>query len=205
MDYLPVEVVGHILSHLGAARDVIVASATCRKWREACQKHLHTLSFNSHDWPLYPDLSTSRLEILITQTLFQTTHLQGLSILMDDVDEFSASTVVAWLMYTRESLQWLFYNVRTNPNINILDICGQQKLEMLVLAHNSVSGVEPNYQRSETNINVVYWAQSTISEAGRKAMFTPGTHVTAASFSSFIQPSVYGSNLSTFSRRGILA
>ncbi|PHT69123.1 hypothetical protein T459_28610 [Capsicum annuum] len=84
-------------------------------WREACQKHLHTLSFNSHDWPLYRDLSTSRLEILITQT----TRLQGLSILMDDVDGFSASIVVAWLMYTRESLQWLFYNVRTTPDINM--------------------------------------------------------------------------------------
>ncbi|KAF3627068.1 F-box/LRR-repeat protein [Capsicum annuum] len=65
-------------------------------WREACQKHLHTLSFNSHDWPLYRDLSTSRLEILITQT----TRLQGLSILMDDVDGFSASIVVAWLICT---------------------------------------------------------------------------------------------------------
>ncbi|PHT35002.1 F-box/LRR-repeat protein [Capsicum baccatum] len=58
------------------ARDVIVTSATCRMWREACEKHLHTLSFNSHDWPLYRDLSTSRLEILITQT----TRLQALDL-----------------------------------------------------------------------------------------------------------------------------
>lgn len=147
MEFLPVEVIGNILSHLGAARDVVIASGTCRKWREACRKHLHSLSFNSDDWSVFRDLTTSRLEILITQTIFQTTGLQGLSILMDDVDEFSASTVIAWLMYTRESLRWLFYNVRTTPNVNILDICGRQKLEMLVLAHNSITGVEPNYQR----------------------------------------------------------
>ncbi|XP_031100157.1 F-box/LRR-repeat protein At1g67190-like [Ipomoea triloba] len=146
MDYLPVEVIGNILSHLGAARDVVVASATCRKWREAYCKHLRTLSFNSDDWSVYRDLTTSRLEILITQTLFQTTGLQGLSILMDDVDEFSAATVIAWLMYTRETLKWLFYNVRTSPNVNILEICGRQKLEMLVLAHNSITVFEPNYQ-----------------------------------------------------------
>lgn len=141
------EVIGNILSRLGAARDVVIASATCRKWREAFCKHLHSLSFNSNDWPVYRDLLTSRLEILITQTIFQTTGLQGLTILMDDVDEFSASTVIAWLMYTRESLRRLNYNVRTSPNLNILDICGRHKLEMLVLAHNTITGVEPNYQR----------------------------------------------------------
>ncbi|KAK2640725.1 hypothetical protein Ddye_022488 [Dipteronia dyeriana] len=147
MEHLPVEVIGNILSRLGGARDVIIASATCCKWRDAYRRHLHTLSFNSNDWPLYRDLTTSRLEILITQTIFQTSGLQGLSIMMDDVDEFSASTVIAWLMYTRETLRRLFYNVRTTPNVNILDICGRQKLETLVLAHNSITGVEPNFQR----------------------------------------------------------
>ncbi|KAK4856663.1 hypothetical protein QYF36_019853 [Acer negundo] len=147
MENLPVEVIGNILSRLGGARDVVIASATCCKWRDAYRRHLHTLSFNSNDWPPYRDLTTSRLEILITQTIFQTSGLQGLSIMMDDVDEFSASTVIAWLMYTRETLRRLFYNVRTTPNVNILDICGRQKLETLVLAHNSITGVEPNFQR----------------------------------------------------------
>ncbi|GMG98446.1 hypothetical protein Nepgr_000286 [Nepenthes gracilis] len=147
MELLPVEVVGNILSRLGAARDVVIASATCRKWREAFRKHLHLLSFDSNDWPVYRDITTSRLEILITQAIFQTTGLQGLAILMDDVDEFSASTVIAWLMYTRGSLRKLYYNVRTTPNLNILDICGRQKLELLVLAHNTIIGVDPNYQR----------------------------------------------------------
>ncbi|XP_030957294.1 F-box/LRR-repeat protein At1g67190 [Quercus lobata] len=147
MEDLPVEVVGNILSRLGAAREVVVASATCRKWREAYRKHLHTLSFNSTDWAVYRDLTPIRLEILITRTIFQTTGLQGLSILMDDVDVFSASAVIAWLMYTRETLRRLIYNVRTSPNVNILEICGRQRLESLLLAHNSITGVEPNFQR----------------------------------------------------------
>jgi hypothetical protein len=66
---------------------------------------------------------------------------------MDDVDEFSAAPVIAWLMYTRETLRRLYYNVRTTPNVNILEKCGRQKLEVLVLAHNTITGVEPSYQR----------------------------------------------------------
>ncbi|XP_010907587.1 F-box/LRR-repeat protein At1g67190 [Elaeis guineensis] len=145
MENLPVEVIGNILSHLGTARDVVVASATCRKWREACRKHLHTLSFNSDDWPR--DLPTRQLEILITQTIFQTMGLQCLSIHMDNAHEFSAAPVIAWLMYTRETLRSLSYNVRTTPNVNILEKCGRQKLEILDLDHNTITGVEPSYQR----------------------------------------------------------
>ncbi|XP_008807780.2 F-box/LRR-repeat protein At1g67190-like [Phoenix dactylifera] len=145
MEDLPVEVIGNILSHLGTARNVVVASATCRKWREACRKHLHTLSFNSDDWP--HDFTTRQLEILITQTIFQTVGLQCLSVHMDSVHEFSAAPVIAWLMYTRETLRSLSYNVRTTPNVNILEICGRQKLEMLDLDQNAITGVEPSYQR----------------------------------------------------------
>ncbi|KAL8509406.1 hypothetical protein ACS0TY_016567 [Phlomoides rotata] len=147
MEYLPVEVVGNILSRLGAARNVVIASATCKKWQDAWTNHLHTLKFNSNDWPLYHEFSTSRLEILITQTIFQTKGLQCLSIIMDDVDEFSAAPVIAWLMYTRETLRQLHYNVRTTPNINILEKCGRQKLEVLTLSHNTIMGVEPSYQK----------------------------------------------------------
>ncbi|KAJ6803315.1 F-box/LRR-repeat protein [Iris pallida] len=147
MENLPVEVIGNVLSHLGAARDVVVASATCRKWREACRKHLHALSFSSDDWPVYRDLTTRRLEIIITQTIFQTQGLQRLSIRMDNVHEFSAAPVIAWIMYTRETLRALSYNVRTMPNVNILEKCGRQKLEVLDLDHNSITGIEPSYQR----------------------------------------------------------
>ncbi|KAG1331682.1 F-box/LRR-repeat protein [Cocos nucifera] len=145
MENLPVEVIGNILSHLGTARDVVVASATCRKWREACRKHLHTLSFNSDDWPR--DLTTRQLEIIITQTIFQTMGLQCLSIHMDNAHEFSAAPVIAWLMYTRETLRSLSYNVRATPNVNILEKCGRQKLEILDLDHSTITGVEPSYQR----------------------------------------------------------
>ncbi|KAL6521111.1 hypothetical protein OROGR_017680 [Orobanche gracilis] len=147
MEFLPVEVVGNILSRLGAARDVVIASATCRKWQEAWRNHLHTLTFNSNDWTSYHEFSTSILEIIITQTIFQTRGLQCLSIIMDDVDEFSAAPVIAWLMYTRETLRQLHYNVRTKPCINILDKCGRQKLEVLALSHNTITGVEPCYQK----------------------------------------------------------
>ncbi|XP_042511005.1 F-box/LRR-repeat protein At1g67190-like isoform X1 [Macadamia integrifolia] len=147
MESLPVEVIGNILSRLGAARDVVIASATCRKWREACRNHLDTLSFDSDDWPVYHDLTTVRLEILITQTIFQTRGLQCLSISMDEVDEFSAAPVIAWLMYTRETLRQLLYNVRTTPNVNILEKCGRQRLEVLDLSNNSITGVDPSYQR----------------------------------------------------------
>lgn len=147
MDNLPVEVIGNILSQLGAARDVVVASATCRKWREAWRTHLHALSFDSNDWPVYHDILPCRLEIVITQTIFQTRGLQCLSILMDDVDEFSAAPVIAWLLYTRDSLRELCYNVRTTPNVNILEKCGRHKLEVLSLVHNSIIGVEPSYQK----------------------------------------------------------
>ncbi|XP_028782367.1 F-box/LRR-repeat protein At1g67190 [Neltuma alba] len=147
MEHLPVEVIGNILSHVGSARDVVIASATCKKWREAWRNHLHTLSFISNDWPIYHELTPCRLEILITQTIFQTRALQCLTIFMDDVDEFSAAPVIAWLMYTRDSLRRLLYNVKTTPNFNIIEKCGRQKLEVLALAHNSITGIEPSYQK----------------------------------------------------------
>ncbi|KAH9619406.1 hypothetical protein KSS87_002183 [Heliosperma pusillum] len=147
MKNLPSEVIGNILSRVGVARDVVLASATCRKWRDAFRNHLHSLTFNFNDSPVYRDLLTSQIEILITLTIFQTNGLQGLSIIMDDGDEFSASTVAAWLVYTRDSLKSLYYNLRTNPSINILDICGRRKLEKLVIVHHTITGVEPNYQR----------------------------------------------------------
>lgn len=147
MEHLPVEVIGNILSHLQSARDVVIASATCKKWREAWRYHLHSLTFNSNDWPFSHDLSTRTLEVIITQTILQTTGLQNLSILMDDVEAFSASSVIAWLMYTRDTICRLHYNVDTSPSINIIDKCGRQKLETLALANNSISGVEPGYHK----------------------------------------------------------
>ncbi|KAL2487151.1 F-box/LRR-repeat protein [Abeliophyllum distichum] len=116
MEYLPVEVVGHILSRLQAARDVVIASATCQKWREARRKHLCALNFDCNDWDRYRHLPIRELEILITRTIFQTSGLQSLSLYMDgNVNNFSAALVIAWLMYTRETLRELHYALRTDP------------------------------------------------------------------------------------------
>ncbi|KAK7396682.1 hypothetical protein VNO78_17839 [Psophocarpus tetragonolobus] len=145
MEHLPVEVIGNILSLLGCARDVVIASATCKKWREAWHSHLHNLSFHFGDWPFYHDFTSTTLEILLTQTIFQTKGLQCLTILMDDEHEFSAAPVIAWLMYTRDSLRQLRYNVRTTPSFNIIEKCSRQRLEVLTLARNSITAIDPNY------------------------------------------------------------
>lgn len=147
MESLPVEVIGNILSHLGAARDVVVASTTCRKWRVAARHHLNTLCFNTADWPVYRELSTEDLEILITQTILQTSCLQHLSIRLGNHNEFSAAPVIAWLMYTRESLRFLTYMMKTKPCVNVLERCGKSKLERLVLGYTCIPTVDPAVQR----------------------------------------------------------
>ncbi|WCJ34319.1 F-box/RNI-like superfamily protein [Euphorbia peplus] len=147
MEHLPVEVVGNILSHLQAARDVVIASTTCKKWHEAWRFHLHSLCFNCHEWPVYRYLPNAKLEVLITETIFKTVGLQELYIFMDDAQEFSAAPVIAWLMYTRETLRRFHYNVRTSSIFNIIEKCGRHKLEELVLARNSIPRFEPSYQK----------------------------------------------------------
>ncbi|XP_060174532.1 F-box/LRR-repeat protein At1g67190-like [Lycium barbarum] len=160
MEYFPVEIIGNILSRLGAARDVVVASLTCRKWREARRNHLDALTFNSNDWPVYDELPWSRLEVIITQTIFQTNSLQCLSIILKNDVGFSAAPVIAWLMYTRDTLRQLHYNADT-PNLNILEKCGRQSLELLDLAENTITGFGSSYQKfpclrslSLTHVNI---------------------------------------------------
>ncbi|KAJ7976117.1 F-box/LRR-repeat protein [Quillaja saponaria] len=145
MEKLPVEVIRKILSHLGSARDVVLASTTCKHLRKGFCLHRHTLSFNSDEmnaWPIDDELET-----IITKTIFQTTGLQYLTIFMDDTHEFrfNATSVTAWLKYTRDSLLQLRYNVRTYPNINIIENFNRKKLEVLVLVHNSITSVYPSY------------------------------------------------------------
>lgn len=147
MDGLPVEVIGNILSHLGAARDVVIASATCRKWREAVRRHLHTLSVSDTDWPGYREHRTEDLEVIITQTIMQTSSLEDLSICLGPPITLSAAPVVAWLMYTRESLRFLNYNMQTKSHLNILERCGKQRLEGLTLGCTMIAHVDSvNYK-----------------------------------------------------------
>ncbi|RAL45673.1 hypothetical protein DM860_009537 [Cuscuta australis] len=69
---------------------------------------------------------------------------------MIDKHKFSAGSVVAWLLFVRETLLELLYRVRTSRGItsfNVLDICGRQKLETLTLFDYRINEAEPNFQR----------------------------------------------------------
>ncbi|VFQ74486.1 unnamed protein product [Cuscuta campestris] len=148
VEKLPVEIIGEILSRVGVVRDVIRASLTRRKWREAFCKHLHTLSFDvsDDDDPVYSELPTADLEVLITKTIFQTTGLQKLSIVTYR-HKVSAVAALGWLMFTRETLSELFYRVITSPTISVLDICGRRKLKTLSLQAETIIGVEHGFHR----------------------------------------------------------
>jgi hypothetical protein len=80
MEALPVEFIGSILSHLADARDVMRASATCRKWRMAAWKNLLRLRFRRMDWNRVQKMSTEDLEVGITKTLMRMSSLQDLCI-----------------------------------------------------------------------------------------------------------------------------
>ncbi|VFQ81405.1 unnamed protein product [Cuscuta campestris] len=147
VEKIPVEVIGEILSRVGVARDVIRASLTCSKWREAYLKHLHTLSFNvDDDERVFRELPTCDLEMLISKTLFQSPGLRRLSILMDETHEFLASSVVGWLEFARRNLTELFYKVRTSHPVDVLEICGKQ-LQTLSLSDYKITVVESYFKR----------------------------------------------------------
>ncbi|KAL8111978.1 hypothetical protein AgCh_019614 [Apium graveolens] len=81
MGHIPVEVIGHVLSLIGDAHHVVIASMTCRKWRQAFYNYLHTLKFDDHsEHIVYGRFSGTEIETLICNTIFQTTGLQCLSI-----------------------------------------------------------------------------------------------------------------------------
>lgn len=147
MDSLPIEVVGIILSHVASARDVVAASVTCRKWREAARHHLRKLVFALADWPSYRDLPVSQCEIIMTETIMRTQCLQELSICMGLTKEFSAALVIAWLMHTKETLKRLTFMNETKPRMNILEKCGGQKLEHLVWGFAYIPTVDPTIHK----------------------------------------------------------
>lgn len=139
MEHIPVEVIGHILSFIGAAHHVVIASLTCRKWRQAFSNYLHTLKFDDDkEHTVYGRFSGSEIENLISKTIFQTTGLQCLSIAMDGVSYLSTGFVIDWLIYTGKTLRKLHYNLRTTPNFNILDKFNASKMEVLDLAGNTI-------------------------------------------------------------------
>lgn len=127
IDHIPVEVIGHILSLIGAAHHVVIASFTCRKWRQAFCNYLHTLTFDDDkDRTVYARFSSTEIQTLITKTIFQTTGLQCLSITMDGVSSFSTAFVID-------------NNVWITPNFNILQNFDASELEVLNLAGNTLA------------------------------------------------------------------
>ena len=139
MDSLPIEVVGNILSHVASAREVAIASETCRKWRQATRHHLHKLIFAESDCPR--DLLQSQCEILITETIMRTSCLQDLTISVKRT--FSAALVIAWLMHTKETLKSLTFRSPTEPPLNIFEKCGGQKIEHLVWGSAHIPPIDP--------------------------------------------------------------
>ncbi|RAL45667.1 hypothetical protein DM860_009531 [Cuscuta australis] len=150
VEEFPLEVIGDILSRVRVARDVIKASLTCKKWREAYRKHLHALSLEaSHIKAFYgryfrraPDV-----ELSISKMIFESPGLQKLSIRMCADYKFPVSLVVAWLMFVRENLLELFYEDTTSFDVNVLYIFKMQRLETLSLCDYKIKRVKPNSLR----------------------------------------------------------
>ncbi len=64
MEEFPVELIGKMLSHIAAVDQVVRASGTCRKWREAARNHLLTLRCDCRKRsPVYKNLTSVDLEV----------------------------------------------------------------------------------------------------------------------------------------------
>ncbi len=82
IEALPVEVIGKIFSHVKSVEEVVRASGTCRKWRRAARYRWHHLMYLwRKDLDVYKNLTTVDLEVLLTQTILQTSSPQNLSLL----------------------------------------------------------------------------------------------------------------------------
>lgn len=80
MERLPDKTIGEILSRISDAREVVVASTTCKKWRRAMQFHLKSLtfSFSGRD-----GLDVHTIGTAITRTILQTKRLESLTIILN--------------------------------------------------------------------------------------------------------------------------
>ncbi|CAK9201181.1 unnamed protein product [Sphagnum troendelagicum] len=137
MEALLVELIGSILSHLADARDVMRASATCRKWGMTARKNLLRLRFRRKDWSRVQKMSTEDLEVGITKTLMCMSSLQDWCMgYLGDKHEFSAAAVTAWLLHFCDSLRFLTFKTEIKPLA--LDIMGEIWHECLVLKHTDI-------------------------------------------------------------------
>ncbi|KAL8112000.1 hypothetical protein AgCh_019633 [Apium graveolens] len=151
MDTLPDHVVGHVLSLLGDARELIKASLTSRRFRLAVYNHLHSLRFELKDWSGYLNFTSERLEYLIMEIVLQMNGLRSLVIKMEGAIMVSAACVTECLMHTRESLEEFNYSVWTAPNLNnvLVNLQAMSRLRVLSLGHGHVEEV-PDHLRLHT-------------------------------------------------------
>jgi len=149
MEDFPVQVIGTILSHIAAVKQVVRALGTCRKWREAARNHLQTMRCDCRkSSPVYKSLTTARLEVLLTETILQTSRLQDLYILTRE--GFSAGVIISWFLHARSYLRILRYGLMVRGfarphrlHARVLDRIGKMNcLEILELFRIRVMGVE---------------------------------------------------------------
>lgn len=147
VDFLPEQVIGIILSYVASARDVVMASTTCRKWRKAASHHLHSLSFVELDFcsESKGSLSTGEQQLRITEAVFKVPCLLGLSICMNDKYQFPAGLVTAWLLHTKKTLRSLTFMNSIKPKLNILEKLGgvDSKLEHLEWRSAYICNLDP--------------------------------------------------------------
>jgi hypothetical protein len=107
-----VEVIGKIFSHVKSVEEVVRASGTCRKWRRAAFA-ISLAPFDvlcRKDSAVYKNLTTVDLEVLLTQTILQTSSPQNLSPWTEE--GFSVAVLISWLLDARDSLCGLTYGLQ---------------------------------------------------------------------------------------------
>jgi hypothetical protein len=111
IEALRVEVIGKIFSHVKSVEEVVRASGTCRKWRRAARYHWrHLMYLWRKDSAVYKNLTTVDLEVLLTQTILQTSSLQNLSLWTEE--GFSVAVPISWFWHARDSLRVLTYGLQ---------------------------------------------------------------------------------------------
>lgn len=151
MDRLPDHVVGHVLSLLGDAKEVIKTSLISRRFENVVRNQLHSLRFELKDWNGYLNFTSAKLENCIKETVQQTTGLKSLVIGMEGAVMVSAACVAECLFHTRESLEEFFYSVWTAPSLNnvLVNLQSMSKLKVLSLGHSHIVEV-PEHLRLDT-------------------------------------------------------
>lgn len=132
---------------MASARNVTLASTTCRTWGEAAKNHLQKLSFDDFDFCSGSgNLQSSPCEKIITEVLMRKTCLCALLIFIKRKDEpvleFEADPITAWLQHTKKA----------NLSMNILDVLfgGESILKYLEWGCAYIPSVDPTIHRFES-------------------------------------------------------